>query len=83
VFDGKVLTVANIAGMNNIVMVQHGEFFTVYAKLKTVNVTEGQAVKMKEKIGTVYSNDDGTTELQFQLWKNSSRLNPESWLLGR
>jgi murein hydrolase activator len=83
VFDGKVLTVANIAGMNNIVMVQHGEFFTVYAKLKTVNVTEGQAVKMKEKIGTVYSNDEGTTELQFQLWKNSSRLNPESWLLGR
>jgi murein hydrolase activator len=83
VFDGKVLTVANIAGMNNIVMVQHGEFFTVYAKLKTVSVAEGQTVKMKEKIGTIYSNDDGTTELQFQLWKNSSRLNPESWLLGR
>lgn len=83
VFDGKVLTVANIAGMNNIVMVQHGEFFTVYAKLKSVNVTEGQAVKMKDVIGTIYSNDDGTTELQFQVWKNSSRLNPESWLLRR
>lgn len=83
VFDGKVLTVANIAGMNNIVMVQHGEFFTVYAKLKSVSVSEGQTVKIKDKIGTIYSNDDGTTELQFQLWKNSSRLNPESWLLGR
>lgn len=83
IFDGKVLTVANIAGMNNIVMIQHGEYFTVFAKLKTVNVKEGQTVKMKEKIGTIYSGADGTSELQFQIWKNSSNLNPETWLLRR
>ncbi|HEX8506875.1 MAG TPA: peptidoglycan DD-metalloendopeptidase family protein, partial [Hymenobacter sp.] len=43
-FDGKVLTIANIAGMNNIDMIQHGDFFTVYAKLREVSVQEGQRV---------------------------------------
>ncbi|WP_173664831.1 murein hydrolase activator EnvC family protein [Solirubrum puertoriconensis] len=80
IFDGKVLTVANIAGMNNVVMVQHGEYFTVYAKLRSVNVAEGQQVKMRQPIGTVSTNAEGTTELQFQVWKNSTNLNPEQWI---
>jgi murein hydrolase activator len=80
IFEGKVLTVASVPGMNNIVMVQHGEYFTVYAKLKTVTVKPGQDVKLKDVIGTVYTDSDGTTELQFQIWKNSSNMNPESWI---
>ena len=80
VFDGKVLTVASVPGMNNIVMIQHGDYFTVFAKLKTVSVTEGQTVKRKDVIGTIYTSGEGTTELQFQIWKNSTNLNPESWL---
>jgi len=80
IFDGKVLTVANVPGMNNIVMIQHGEYFTVYAKLRGVSVSEGQTVKMRQPIGTVYTNSEGTSELQFQLWRNSSNLNPENWI---
>ncbi|SIT94207.1 murein hydrolase activator EnvC family protein [Pontibacter indicus] len=80
IFEGKVLTVASVPGMNNIVMVQHGEYFVVYAKLRTVNVKEGQDVKPKDVIGTVYTDANGTTELQFQLWKNNTNLNPESWI---
>jgi murein hydrolase activator len=83
IFEGKVLTVASIAGMNNIVMIQHGEYFTVYAKLKSVSVTEGQKVDAKDVIGTVYTNSEGTSELQFQIWKNSTNLNPEGWLLRK
>lgn len=80
IFEGKVLTVATVPGMNNIVMVQHGEYFTVYAKLKTVTVKPGQSIKLKDTIGTIYTDSDGTTELQFQIWKNSSNMNPESWI---
>ncbi|MFD2514717.1 murein hydrolase activator EnvC family protein [Pontibacter locisalis] len=83
IFEGKVLTVASVPGMNNIVMVQHGEYFTVYAKLKSVNVTTGQTVKVKDVIGTVYTDTDGTTELQFQIWKNSDNMNPETWLIRK
>jgi murein hydrolase activator len=83
IFEGKVLTVASVPGMNNIVMVQHGEYFTVYAKLKSVSVTTGQTVDIKDVIGTVYTDADGTTELQFQVWKNSDNMNPESWLIRK
>ena len=79
-FDGKVLTIATIAGMNTIVMIQHGDFFTVYAKLRSVNVQEGQRVSAREVIGTVATNAEGTSEVQFQVWHNSANLNPESWL---
>ncbi|WP_375433907.1 murein hydrolase activator EnvC family protein [uncultured Hymenobacter sp.] len=80
IFDGKVLTVANVPGMNNIVMIQHGEYFTVYAKLRGVSVSEGQTVKMRQPIGTVYTDADGTSEVQFQVWRNSANLNPENWI---
>jgi murein hydrolase activator len=83
IFEGKVLTVASVPGMNNIVMVQHGEYFTVYAKLKSVSVSTGQTVKVNDAIGTVYTDADGTTELQFQIWKNSDNINPESWLIRK
>ncbi|NEM96887.1 murein hydrolase activator EnvC family protein [Pontibacter burrus] len=80
IFEGKVVTVANVPGMNNIVMIQHGEYFTVYAKLKNVSVETGQTVKLKQNIGTVYTNSEGTSELQFQVWKNNVTLNPQTWI---
>ncbi|MBG8553019.1 murein hydrolase activator EnvC family protein [Hymenobacter guriensis] len=80
VFDGKVLTVASVPGMNTIVMVQHGEYFTVYAKLRNVSVSEGQTVEARQQLGTVYTDAEGTSEVQFQLWRNSANLNPENWL---
>ena len=79
-FDGRVQTVTNIAGMNTIVMIQHGDFFTVYAKLRSVSVSVGQRVSAREVIGTVATDTEGTSEVQFQVWHNSSNLNPESWL---
>ncbi len=79
-FDGKVLTITSIAGMNTIVMIQHGDYFTVYAKLRSVSVSDGQRVSAREVIGTVAPGTDGTAELQFQVWHNSANLNPEAWL---
>lgn len=83
VFKGKVITVASVPGMNNVVMVQHGEYFTVYAKLKTVSVITGQEVKSKEILGEVYTDKNDVSELQFQIWKNNEKLNPEVWLHSR
>jgi septal ring factor EnvC (AmiA/AmiB activator) len=52
----------------------------VYAKLRGVTVSEGETVKMRQPIGTVYTDADGTSEVQFQVWRNSSNLNPENWI---
>ncbi|HET8860773.1 murein hydrolase activator EnvC family protein [Marivirga sp.] len=83
VFDGEVKNVAFIPGMNNVVMVQHGEYFTVYAKLKTVDVKKGEKVTAKQSLGVVYTDRDGTSEIQFQVWKNNNKLNPEQWLFKK
>lgn len=80
VFDGKVIRIADVPGMNRIVMIQHGEYYTVYARLKSVSVTTGQAVTTKDVIGYVYTNKDGNAELQFQVWKKDQKMDPEQWL---
>ncbi len=83
VFDGEVKTVAFVPSMNNIVMVQHGEYFTVYAKLKTVAVKKGDKIKAKQALGTVYTDRDGTSEIQFQIWKSNQKMDPEPWLFKK
>lgn len=83
VFDGKVTRVASIVGMNNIVVIQHGEYRTVYAKLKTIEVKAGQEVKKGDVIGEVYTDSNGNTELQFQVWKGTQKQDPATWLSNR
>jgi murein hydrolase activator len=83
VYDGIVRDVASMPGMNSVVLVQHGDYYTVYAKLRNVSVKNGQRIKARETIGTVATNKDGVSEVQFQIWKETSRLNPENWLVPR
>jgi septal ring factor EnvC (AmiA/AmiB activator) len=80
VYDGVVATVQNIPGINMVVAIQHGEYFTVYSKLANVSVTTGQKVRTGQRIGSVASDEDGTSEINFQVWKNTVHQNPESWL---
>ena len=83
VYDGVVLDVTEMPGMGNVVAIQHGNYMTIYAKMNGVTVHAGQKVKARENIGRVATDSDGTSELQFQIWKNTSRLNPENWLIRR
>jgi septal ring factor EnvC (AmiA/AmiB activator) len=83
VYDGVVLDVTEMPGMGNVVAIQHGNYMTIYAKMNGVTVRAGQKVKARENIGRVATDSDGTSELQFQIWKNTSRLNPENWLIHR
>jgi murein hydrolase activator len=83
VFDGQVTRVSSIPGMNNVVVIQHGEYRTVYARMKTVQVKAGQTVKRGEVIGEVYTDKDGNTELQFQVWKGTQKQDPAAWLSTR
>jgi len=83
VYDGLVLDINTMAGFGYVVAVQHGDYMTVYAKLKSVSVRPGQRVKARDNIGVVSTNSEGTSELMFQIWKNTTKLNPEAWLLRR
>ena len=83
VFDGEVVTKAFVPGMNNVVIMKHGNYYTLYAKLKTVNVSKGQTVAAAESIGEVFTNKEGISELQFQVWKNQEKMDPLKWLVAR
>lgn len=83
VYDGVVQSVVAIPGANMIVAVQHGDYFTVYSKLSNVSVSNGQRINAGQKIGVVATDNDGTSEINFQVWKTFDKLNPESWLRSR
>ncbi len=80
IFDGTVRMVAVVGRLGTVVMVKHGEYFTVYSGLKEVTVREGQNVKTNQEMGTVAFNTDGIPELRFQIRKNTTALNPQQWL---
>lgn len=80
VFGGTVSRVFTCPNGTKGVIIRHGEYMTVYANMGTVAVSEGAKVTTKQNIGTVYTNDDGTAEFSFQLWKGTSSQNPRTWL---
>ncbi|MBI3511767.1 MAG: peptidoglycan DD-metalloendopeptidase family protein [Bacteroidetes bacterium] len=83
VFDGEVTGVTNIAGSGWLVIVRHGEYLTVYAKLESVNVKQGDKVKTKQAIGKVSEDpDENQTVLHFEVWKSGvGKMDPEQWLM--
>lgn len=83
VFQGEVLTIASVPGMNNVVMIRHENYITVYARLKSVSVKRGQSIQAKDPIGIVYTDKDGQSQLQFQIWKDDKKLDPEQWLIKK
>ncbi|WP_306550623.1 murein hydrolase activator EnvC [Daejeonella sp.] len=80
VFSGEVAAVQNISG-SYAILIRHGEYFTVYSNLKSVNVSRGQKVSLKQNIGIVITDPiDNTTEVHFEVRKGATPLNPSSWL---
>jgi murein hydrolase activator len=87
VFNGEVTAVALIQGFNKAVIIKHGDYYTVYAKLSEVYVQKGQKVNIGDKIGKIFTGSDGIAELHFELWQSkengTSKLNPERWLIKK
>ena len=67
-------------GYDQCVLVQHGEYFTFYCKLRQVFVKSGDKLNTGDRIGQISTNEDGNAELHFQLWKGTDKQNPETWL---
>lgn len=80
VFGGTVSRVFTTPNGTRGIIVRHGDYMTVYANMGTVTVKEGTKVATRQNLGTVYTNEDGTAEFSFQLWKGTSSQNPRTWL---
>lgn len=79
VFNGKVSQVIVMPGYNQCVLVEHGNYFTFYCKLKSVSVKAGDKVSTGQVIGVV-DTINGNTQLHFEIWQNTKPQNPENWL---
>lgn len=81
IFEGTVSRVVFIKGLNNCVMVNHGNYYTVYSNLAQVNVKANDPVGRNEVIGKLSSNDNSDDwYIHFELWRGTTFLNPENWL---
>lgn len=81
VYDGKVAGVQFIPGHDYTVILQHGNYYTVYSNLSETSLSKGQRVKAKQVIGRVSTNAiTGASELHFEVWHQKTRLNPAGWI---
>ena len=81
VFAGVVSSVIVLSPVNKAVMIQHGDFFTVYQNLSSVFVGKGDKVSIKQSLGKIRTNGQtGKTIIKFLILQNTTYNDPTSWL---
>lgn len=84
IFGGTVLAIQLTTERKKNVLVQHGNYITAYNNLENSLVKMGDKVTIGQELGKVYTDKvTGKTTLIFLLFKNTTRLNPASWMLKR
>ncbi|MFZ1703805.1 MAG: peptidoglycan DD-metalloendopeptidase family protein [Saprospiraceae bacterium] len=83
VFEGEVIGYKEIPGYKKMVIVQHGSYFTVYSKLDDVLVDKGDKVSKGSILGYSHAEENGKSQLHFELWKDKNKQDPESWLVRK
>lgn len=80
VFEGEVCKVWAGPNGNKIVIIRHGEYMTVYTNLASVSVSDGTKVSTGQSIGTIATNENGQSEMNFQVRQGVKCQNPVLWL---
>lgn len=81
IFSGEVRGIMNVPGYGQVVLISHGEYFSLYGNLKSISVTKGDKVNRKTILGKTDENKDfGHHTLHFELWKGKDKLNPSDWI---
>jgi septal ring factor EnvC (AmiA/AmiB activator) len=81
IFDGTVLLIQVTPGNKKAVFVQHGNYISVYSNLESLSVKTGDKVSTKQILGKIFTDKlTNKTILPFKLYKDSTPLNPASWI---
>jgi septal ring factor EnvC (AmiA/AmiB activator) len=81
VFKGEVVRCFTIPGLDNVVLVNHGEYYSVYARLENIKVKKGQQLNASEGIGTLSPNEsENHSLLHFEIYKQTNLQDPSKWL---
>ncbi len=82
IFTGVVVNSFFLPTTQNTLIIKHGEYFTVYSNLKSITVNLGDQVKTGSKIGVAYTSKDQVAKVHLEVWKSTTKLNPEIWIKG-
>ena len=81
VFNGKILQIQQLKNANKAVMIQHGDYITIYYNLATISVKKGDRVSTKDPIGRVFTHPvTKETVIKFMVYKNDTEMNPADWI---
>ena len=81
IFDGEVYSIIISKNNSRTVLIQHGNFFTVYKNLSQIYVSKGDKLKTKEVIGKIATDPlNGQTILRFSIFYNGVPQNPRTWI---
>jgi septal ring factor EnvC (AmiA/AmiB activator) len=79
IFEGEVVGITKVIGSQNMVIVSHGSYYTVYSNLADVNVRKGNKLKIGDVIGSL-SSEKEKKQLHFEVWKGKNKLDPQAWI---
>lgn len=74
---GRVVSVKDVSGFGRMIILQHGDYYSVYAKMNNVIVSVGNRVEKNTVLGSVDSTEN---KLHFELWKDKVRLDANKWI---
>ena len=81
IFNGTIYRIISSKNGSKTILIQHGNFFTVYKNLSTIYVNKGDKVFTKQEIGLIMTNkNSGQTILSFSLFKDNKTENPLFWI---
>lgn len=80
VFGGEVIQIQAVYANNYAVYIRHGDYISIYMNISSLNVSVGDNVSIKQKLGKIHTNSEGKTIMKFIITQNSTYMNPSSWL---
>lgn len=84
IFNGQVSGTIDLPGSGSAVIVRHGEYLTVYSNLEKIFVKKGDKISTKQSIGVIgLDSESGKGEINLQIWKGFSKMDPQPWLARR
>lgn len=76
--DGKVIDTKSVSGFGKMIIIQHGEYYSIYGNMSTIVVSAGQEVVAHQILGTPSKSNP---TLHFELWKGKSKLQARDWIV--
>ncbi len=82
VFEGKVSGIYKLKGFRTVIIISHGEYYTVYGNIDTPTVKTGEQVVQGQQLGLLFSDksDKNRTLIHFEVWCSRDKLNPTEWI---